>query len=459
MDRPVIAVVGRPNVGKSTLFNRLAGERLAVVSEQPGTTRDRLVAEAEWAGVHFDIVDTGGIDPGTPGGRPASSSDSAEYLPQIRAQAELAAREADAVLFVVDAEEGVTHADVEVSNILRRRQPVDSHRRPAPVLLVVNKCDNAERRASAVAFYELGMGDPIPVSALHGSGTGDLLDQVVQALSASISQEEEVEPGARLAIVGRPNVGKSSLLNRLLGEVRAIVSPVPGTTRDAIDTRLEYGGMSLTLIDTAGIRRRGHIEPGVEQYSVLRALKAIDRADVVLLVIDATEGVTAQDAHIAGMALDKSKSIVLLVNKWDAVPKDGSTMVEFSAVVRQQLKFMDYVPVLFISAKTGLRVEQVLPTALRVQEERLRRIPTAELNRLVRQAADAHTPPSRSGRQLKITYASQVRTDPPTFLFHVNDPKLVHFSYRRFLENRIREAYGFLGTPLILSFRRRSGGQ
>jgi GTP-binding protein len=254
-------------------------------------------------------------------------------------------------------------------------------------------------------------------------------------------------------------VGKSSLLNRLLGEVRAIVSPVPGTTRDAIDTRLEYGGMSLTLIDTAGIRRRGHIEPGVEQYSVLRALKAIDRADVVLLVIDATEGVTAQDAHIAGMALDKSKSIVLLVNKWDAVPKDGSTMVEFSAVVRQQLKFMDYVPVLFISAKTGLRVEQVLPTALRVQEERLRRIPTAELNRLVRQAADAHTPPSRSGRQLKITYASQVRTDPPTFLFHVNDPKLVHFSYRRFLENRIREAYGFLGTPLILSFRRRSGGQ
>jgi GTP-binding protein len=380
-------------------------------------------------------------------------------LPQIRAQAELAAREADAVLFVVDAEEGVTHADVEVSNILRRRQPVDSHRRPAPVLLVVNKCDNAERRASAVAFYELGMGDPIPVSALHGSGTGDLLDQVVQALSASISQEEEVEPGARLAIVGRPNVGKSSLLNRLLGEVRAIVSPVPGTTRDAIDTRLEYGGMSLTLIDTAGIRRRGHIEPGVEQYSVLRALKAIDRADVVLLVIDATEGVTAQDAHIAGMALDKSKSIVLLVNKWDAVPKDGSTMVEFSAVVRQQLKFMDYVPVLFISAKTGLRVEQVLPTALRVQEERLRRIPTAELNRLVRQAADAHTPPSRSGRQLKITYASQVRTDPPTFLFHVNDPKLVHFSYRRFLENRIREAYGFLGTPLILSFRRRSGGQ
>jgi len=456
MDRRVVALVGRPNVGKSTLFNRLAGERLAVVSEQPGTTRDRLVAEAEWSGVTFDVVDTGGIDPSKTQREPALSLDSIDYIPQIRAQAELAAREADAVLFVVDADEGVTPADVEVANILRRRQPGAGGRPPAPVLLVVNKSDNRQRRASAMAFYELGMGEPLPVSALHGSGTGDLLDRLVNVLAAAPTEQIETEPGVRLAIVGRPNVGKSSLLNRLLGEERAIVSPIPGTTRDAVDTQLEYEGMPLTLIDTAGIRRRGHIEPGVEKYSVLRALKAIDRADVVLLVIDATQGVAAQDTHIAGMALDKTKSIVLLVNKWDAVPKDGQTMVEFSGVVRQQLKFMDYVPVLFISAKTGQRVGQVLPTALRVQEERLRRISTAELNRLVRQAVDVHAPPSHSGRQLKISYASQVRTDPPTFLFHVNDPKLVHFSYRRFLENRIREAYGFLGTPLVLSFRRRS---
>jgi GTPase len=459
MDRPVIAIVGRPNVGKSTLFNRLAGDRLAVVSEQPGTTRDRLVAEAEWSGLIFDIVDTGGIDPGKPGRDPALSTDSVDYIPQIRQQAEMAAREADAVLFVVDSQDGVTPADVEVAAILRRRPPAASGHPPAPVLLVVNKCDNAQRRADAAAFYEIGMGDPIPISALHGTGTGDLLDRLVLALGRLPEAEVEGEPGVRLAIVGRPNVGKSSLLNRILGEERAIVSPVPGTTRDAVDTNLEYQGVPLTLIDTAGIRRRGHIEPGVEKYSVLRALKAIDRADVVLLLIDATEGVAAQDAHIAGMALDKAKSVVLVVNKWDAVPKDDRTMVEFSTVVRQQLKFMDYVPVLFISAKTGQRVAQVLPTALRVQEERLRRIPTAELNRLVRRAADAHAPPSRSGRQLKISYASQVRTDPPTFLFHVNDPKLVHFSYRRFLENRIREAYGFVGTPLVLSFRRRSSRQ
>ncbi|OGO69504.1 MAG: ribosome biogenesis GTPase Der [Chloroflexi bacterium RBG_19FT_COMBO_62_14] len=456
MDRPVVALVGRPNVGKSTLFNRLAGERLAVVSERPGTTRDRLVAEAEWAGLTFDVVDTGGIDPTAPRGGPPLSVDSLDYIPQIRSQAELAAREADAVLFVVDAEDGVTPADVEVARILRRRQAPADGRPAAPVILVVNKCENAQRRASAVAFYELGMGDPQPVSALHGTGTGDMLDRLAALLRSGPVEEAEAEPGVRIAIVGRPNVGKSSLLNRILGEERAIVSPIPGTTRDAVDTHLTFQDMPVTLIDTAGIRRRGHIEPGVEKYSVLRALKAIDRADVVLLVVDATEGITAQDAHIAGMALDKIKSIVLLVNKWDAVPKDGQTMPEFSSVLRQQLKFLEYVPVLYISAKTGQRVEQVLPTALRVQEERLRRIPTSELNRLVRQAIAIHAPPSKSGRPLKITYAAQVRTDPPTFLFHVNDPELVHFSYRRFLENRIREEYGFLGTPLVLSFRRRS---
>ncbi len=457
MSKPLVALVGRPNVGKSTLFNRLAGERLAVVDERPGTTRDRLVASAEWRGLSFDIVDTGGIDPTSMGRGEPLSQDSADYIPQIRAQATMAAREADAVLFLVDGESGPTPADREVAAILRRQQQMRQGEPWPPVLLVVNKCDNPQRRAQAMEFYELGMGDPIPISALHGTGTGDLLDLLLEALGGARQEPKEDDDAVHIAIVGRPNVGKSSLLNRLLGEERVLVSPIPGTTRDAVDTRLRYHGTPITLIDTAGIRRRGRIEPGVEKYSVLRALKAIERADVVLLLIDAVEGITSQDTHIAGMAIDKAKSVVVLVNKWDAIPKDSYTMNEYEARVRQELNFMDYVPVLFISAKTGQRVGQVLSTALRVQEERLRRIPTAELNRLVRQALDAHAPPSKSGKRLRIYYASQVRTDPPTFLFHVNDPKLVHFSYRRFLENRIRDKYGFMGTPLRLSFRKRKG--
>jgi GTP-binding protein len=459
MGKPVVALVGRPNVGKSSLFNRLAGERLAVVDEQPGTTRDRLVAEAEWRGVAFDIVDTGGIDPtGIGRGEPLSQS-SADYIEQIRAQAELAARDADAVLFLVDGESGPTAADHEVAVILRRQQRKNGAQPSPPILLVVNKCDSPARRANAAQFHELGMGDPIPISALHGTGSGDMLDKLLEALGTPPSPPQDAEAVAHIAILGRPNVGKSSLLNRLLGEERAIVSPLPGTTRDAIDTRLIYQGVPLVLIDTAGIRRRGRIDPGVEKYSVLRALKAMQRADVVLLLIDATEGVTAQDAHIAGMALDKAKSVVLLVNKWDAVPKDSHTLPQFAEQVRQRLNFLDYVPVLFISAKTGLRVDEVLPMALRVQEERLRRIPTAELNRLLREVQARHAPPSRAGRRLKLLYATQVRTDPPTFLFHVNDPRLVHFTYARFLENRLRERYGFLGTPLRLSFRGRRKAQ
>jgi GTP-binding protein len=454
MSRPVVALVGRPNVGKSTLFNRLAGEPLAVVAKTPGTTRDRLVAEAEWRGLLFDIVDTGGIDPSGSGGEPLSL-DSAEYIPQIRSQAELAAREADAVLFLVDGEAGLTPADEEVAGILRRCQRKRAGKAHPPILLVVNKCDTRERRAQAVEFFSLGMGDPHPISALHGTGTGDLLDALVAAIGREGPAAEETEPSARIAIIGRPNVGKSSLLNRLLGEDRAIVSPIPGTTRDAVDTRLTYHGAPLTLIDTAGIRRRGRIEPGVEKYSVLRALRALDRADVALLMIDATEGATAQDAHVAGMAIDKMKSVVILVNKWDLVEKDSRTLDEVTREVRQDLHFLDYVPVLFISAKTGQRVSRVLPTALQVQEERLRRIPTGELNRLLRQTLEEHAPPSRAGRPLKILYASQVRADPPTFLFHVNDPELVHFSYARHLENRIRREFGFLGTPIRLSFRRR----
>ncbi|OGO12237.1 MAG: ribosome biogenesis GTPase Der [Chloroflexi bacterium RBG_13_68_17] len=455
MSRPVVALVGRPNVGKSTLFNRLTGERLAVVDETPGTTRDRLVAEAEWRGVTLDVVDTGGIDPRGQGAGEPLSIDSAEYVPQIRSQAEAAAAEADAVLFLVDGESGPTPADQEVAQILRRRQAPDG-RRGAPVLLVVNKCDTAARRAQAVEFYSLGMGDPIPISALHGTGTGDLLDRLIEALGAQAAPEEEEDGSIGIAIVGRPNVGKSSLLNRLLGEERVLVSPIPGTTRDAVDTHLTYHGTPITLIDTAGIRRRGRIEPGVEKYSVLRAVRALERADVALLLIDATEGVTAQDTHVAGMALDKYKSVVVLVNKWDLVEKDDQTLPAFAERIRHQLNFMDFVPVLFISAKTGQRVHQVLPTALQVQEERLRRIPTGELNRLVQEALGEHAPPSKGGRFLKILYASQVRTDPPTFLFHVNDPELVHFTYQRFLENRLRQVYGFLGTPLRLSFRKRS---
>ena len=449
MSKPVVALVGRPNVGKSTLFNRLAGERLAVVDERPGTTRDRLVSEGEWNGVEFDLVDTGGIDPLARRGREPLSQDSADYVEAIRAQAEVAAAEADAILFLVDGRDGPTPADQEVADRLRR---IDS---PPPIFLVVNKCDTADMQARAVEFYELGMGDPHAVSALHGLGIGDLLDRLVEALGRPPSPPGEEDESVAIAIVGRPNVGKSSLLNRLLGEERVLVSAIPGTTRDAVDTHLTYHGTPLTLIDTAGIRRRGRIEPGVEKYSVLRALKAIDRADVVLLVLDGSEGVAAQDAHIAGLVLDKAKSAVVVVNKWDLVPKDTHTMPTYTDHLRAGLNFLDFVPVLFVSALTGQRMSQILPMALRVQEERLRRIPTGELNRLVQEAVDRHAPSGRGARSLKVLYAAQVRTDPPTFLFHVNDPRLVHFSYRRYLENRLREKYGFFGTPLRLAFRAR----
>jgi GTP-binding protein len=456
MSKPVVALVGRPNVGKSTLFNRLAGERLAVVDDRPGTTRDRLVAEAEWQGISFDIVDTGGIDPTNLRHSEPLSIDSADFIEQIRTQAELAMRDADAIIFIVEVESGVTPADVELAERLRKHQSQRKDGQQPPILLVVNRCDNEQRRSQIHEFYELGMGDPIPISALHGTGTGDMLDSLMDALQIVSESDDDDDTAIKLAIIGRPNVGKSSLLNCLLGEERVIVSPIPGTTRDAIDTQLTYHGTPVILIDTAGIRRRGKIEIGVERYSVLRALKAIERADVVLLLIDATENVTAQDTHIAGMAIDKAKSVVVIVNKWDAIDKDAHTMPVFTEHIRQELNFMDYVPVLYISAKTGLRVNQVIPTALQVQEERLRRIPTGQLNRLLRQALHEHPPPTRKGKRLRIRYATQVRTDPPTFLFHVNDPKLVHFSYVRFLENCIRAEYQFTGTPLRLSFRSQS---
>jgi GTP-binding protein len=456
MSKPVVALVGRPNVGKSTLFNRLAEERLAVVDEVPGTTRDRLVAEAEWAGVVFDIVDTGGIDPSAlRGGKQPLSEGSADFIDEIRTQAQVAIQEADAILFVTDVQSGVTPADHEVADILRRNQRETGGEPWPPVILVVNKADSAARRDQVYQFYELGVGDPHPVSALHGTGTGDMLDALVSTFR--ISGEEQEDESVKIAIVGKPNVGKSSLLNRLLGQERAIVSPIPGTTRDAIDTRLVFSEFPITLIDTAGIRRRGRIEPGVEKYSVLRSLRAIERADVALLLVDATTGLTAQDAHIAGFILDEWKSVLVIVNKWDAIPKDSYTMDDFSLHIRQELNFLDYVPVLFISAKTGQRVNQVLPMALRVNEERLVRISTSRLNQILRHAQDQHPAPSRAGKHFKIFYGTQVRNDPPTFLLHVNEPKLAHFTYIRYLENRIREEYHFLGTPIRIILRPRRG--
>jgi GTPase len=410
-----------------------------------GTTRDRIMAEAEWNGRAFDVIDTGGIDP-THGGKTPLSIDSADFIDEIRQQAMMAINDAEVVLLIVDGSAGVTAPDREVAEILRRFQKTVNGQLQPPIFIVVNKCENNATRDAAVEFFELGLGDPYPVSAIHGTGTGDLLD----ALVASFPEQEPSpeDDSVKIAISGKPNAGKSSLLNRLVGHERSIVSPIAGTTRDSVDTKIEVDGLPVTLIDTAGIRRRGKIERGVEKYSVLRAIKAIERADVVLLMIDAAEGITAQDAHIAGYILDAWKSTVVLVNKWDTIEKDSDTMEAYTLHVRRELNFMDYVPMLFISAKTGQRVEQVLPLALQVQEERLARITTAMLNRLLRDAQDAHPPPSHAGRQLKIYYASQVRVDPPTFVLHVNDPKLFHFSYERYLENQFRKAYGFIGTPL-----------
>jgi len=456
MQTPIVALVGRPNVGKSTLFNRLVGERLAVVDDIPGTTRDRLMSLAEWNNISFYVIDTGGIDPiQVAQGQQPLSIGSADFIDQIRQQAETAIREADVVLFITDVESGVTPADIEVANILRRQQRKGEYGSfKPPVLLVVNKCDNEARRQSAVQFYELGLGRPYTISALHGLETGDLLDDVVEAFDRKVLEDEEDE-SVKISIVGKPNVGKSSLLNRLLGEERAIVSPIPGTTRDAVDTPLTFNDVPITLIDTAGIRRRGKIEPGVEKYSVLRTMQAIERSDVSLLLIDATTGLTAQDAHIAGYILKAWKSVVVLVNKWDAIQKDTYTMDAFTRTVRQELNFLDYVPVLFISAKTGQRVDRVLQLALRVQEERLVRLSTSQINQILRDAQARHPAPSHAGRQLKIYYGTQVRSDPPTFMLYVNTPKLAHFTYLRFLENRIRENYGFLGTPIRIVLKPR----
>ncbi len=453
MLKPIVALVGRPNVGKSTLFNRIIGQRRAIVEDIPGTTRDRLYGDAEWNGVPFALVDTGGLEivesrkRRRPVEQPAPlSTASVGFIDEIRQQAELAIAEADVIVMVTDVVDGLTAADEDVADVLRRSAK--------PVLVAANKADNEARRQAAFEFYALGLGEVFAVSALHGTGSGDLLDAIVAALP--IVEEDEEPEALKIALVGRPNVGKSSLLNKLLGQERAIVSAIPGTTRDATDTYLTWEGQPVLLIDTAGIRRRGRIEQGIEKYSVLRAIKSITRADVVVLLLDAQDLVTAQDAHVAGYVLEEQRSIIVVVNKWDLIEKDTYTMDAYTKQVRADLRFLDYVPVLFISALTGQRVQKVVSLAFEVYRERTMRIPTGELNRLVEEATVRHAPPHKAGKRLKFYYATQPSVDPPTFVFFVNDTRLVHFSYERYLENQIRRRYRYLGTPLKLVFRSRS---
>jgi GTP-binding protein len=441
-----VALVGRPNVGKSTLFNRIIGRRLAVVSEVPGTTRDRLYSDADWSGVSFLLVDTGGLEITEGRHTEPLSEDSERYLPQIRQQAAIAIQDADVIVQIVDGQAGLTAADQEVADILRRSRK--------PVIVAVNKLESTRLWDRAYEFYELALGPVFPISALHGTGTGNLLDAIIDGIP--VVEEEEEDTSVKIAILGRPNVGKSTLLNEMLGVERAIVSPIAGTTRDAIDTRFLWQGEEFTLIDTAGIRRRGKIDPGVEKYSVLRALKALRRADVALLLVDSIEGVTAQDAHIAGMLVEESASVIVLVNKWDLVDKDSYTVYQYTDELQNALNFLPYVPLLFISAKTGQRVGRIMPAVQEVYEARFKRIQTSELNKLMRDAVSRHPPPQKGGVRAKFFFATQASVDPPTIVFFINKPDWIHFSYQRYLENRIRENYPFPGTPIRLVFRARS---
>ncbi len=433
--KPIVALVGRPNVGKSTLFNRLAGERIAIVEDLPGTTRDRQYADVEWQGRIFTIVDTGGLVLG----------DEDKLVEAVRGQAQMAIDEADVIVFLTDITTGLTPAEHEIADILRR-----THK---PIILTANKADNLKREMLIHEFYELGLGEPYPISALGGLSTGDLLDRIVERLPESGSQEEDDDDLLKIAIVGRPNVGKSSLVNRLMGEERVIVSDIPGTTRDSIDTTIRFHGQDIKLIDTAGIRKRGKIDQGIEKYSVLRALRSISRADVVLLLLDASTGVTEQDTHVAGYILDEAKSVIVLVNKWDLVEKDSYTMLEYEKRVRNELKFMSWVPVLFISALSGQRVGKVITEAIRINDLRQKRLSTTEINDIIRNATARHSPPTKWGRKLRIYFGTQVSMTPPTFVMFVNDVRLVHFGYERYLENQIRERYKFEGSPLKLVFR------
>ena len=451
----IVALVGRPNVGKSTLFNRLIGEHRAVVHEQPGTTRDRLYGTAEWRDREFTVIDTGGIGLDTGEGwgsrsEPPGSRSGSDLLADVRLQAEEAMREADIIVWVVDAATGMTAADQEVADQLRPSRK--------PVILTANKAENQKRQLDALAeFSRLGFEEPILISALHGEGTGDLLDAIVEWFPRTAPQNSDGEtPAVSIAIVGRPNVGKSSLVNALVGRRRTIVRDEAGTTRDAIDTPIVRDGQTILLIDTAGIRRRGRIQPGVEKFSVLRAVRAIERADVAVLLIDATEGMLAQDTHVAGYVDEAARGLIVAVNKWDLVAeKHAKTQDEYTAVLRRELKFADWAPVLFLSAKTGQRVDRVVKQALAIQAERCKRVPTPRLNDVIRKAVDAH-PLTERGRQLKIYYTAQTGIAPPRFACFCNDPRLVHFSYVRYLDNILRANFGFDGTPIRVDFRARS---
>lgn len=451
--KPIVALVGRPNVGKSTLFNRLVGERRAVTHDIPGTTRDRLQGETFWNGIDFHIIDTGGIEIYQPKGVRDESplaEGSKDFIDEIKTQAFLAIEEADAIIMLVDNQHGVTAADETIAEILRRSDK--------PVVVAANKADSRNSHDDALDFYTLGVGQVIPTSAIHGSGVGDMLDVLIEHLKETISsfpESDEDDEHLNIAIVGRPNAGKSTLLNKLIGKERAIVSSVAGTTRDAIDTTIKWHGQAVTIVDTAGIRRRGSIKPGVEQFSVIRAMGAIERCDVAILLIDGELGVTEQDEHIAGYILEEYKSIVIAVNKWDAVTKDAFTMNEFTEQVRDRLHFIPWAPIIFISALSGQRIHTVLDTVHHVWQNRFARLPTSDFNQVIRDAIEHHAPPTKGQRRLKIFYGTQVRTNPPIFLLHINDKKLMHFTYVRFLENRIREEYPFEGTPIRISFRER----
>ncbi len=428
--------MGRPNVGKSTLFNRLVGARVAIVEDFPGTTRDRLHGTFDWRGRIASVVDTGGIVPGV----------SEDVTESVFEQIQIAIEEADTIVFVLDSRTGVTPVDEDIADMLRRTSK--------PLILAVNKVDNVKQESSALEFHALGLGDPIPVSAERGLGVGDLLDAIVDTLPPAIEEEAETD-SVRVAIVGRPNVGKSSLVNALVGKKRTVVSPTPGTTRDAIDTEIELDEQRVILVDTAGIRRRGKVEQGIERYSVIRALRAVERCDVAVLLVDATVPVAAQDAHLAGFVHEEAKGLVVAVNKWDLIPKESNTMGQYERMLREAYKFMPYIPIVFISAKTGQRIQNVLQLALQIRAERMKRVPTGPLNDAVQRALHEHQAPSHRGRLLKLLYITQVGVDPPTFVVKVNEPDLAHFGFKRYLENRLRDRFGFFGTPIRLYFRAR----
>lgn len=437
MSKPIVAIVGRPNVGKSTLFNALAGQKISIVKDTPGVTRDRIYADMDWLNYNFTMIDTGGIEP--------DSSDI--ILAQMREQAQIAIDTADVIIFMTDVKQGLIDADAKVADMLRRSQK--------PVVLVVNKVDNFNKMmADVYEFYNLGIGDPVPISASQRSGIGDMLDKVVEHFK-SLDFEEDEDDRPKVAIVGKPNVGKSSIINKLTGESRVIVSNIAGTTRDAIDTDVKWNGKEYVFIDTAGIRRKSKVKEDIERYSVIRTVTAVERADVVVIVIDATEGVTEQDAKIAGIAHENGKGIIIAVNKWDAIEKNDKTVYEYTNKVRQILSFMQYAEIMFISAKTGQRLPKLFDMIDMVIENHTMRIETGVVNEIMAEAVAMQQPPSDKGKRLRLYYITQVSVKPPTFVIFVNDKELMHFSYTRYIENRIREAFGFRGTPLRFIIRER----